>query len=352
MMLVGCASTPPDIERGLQRLESALDRLEARGFAGQVVIVQGNQTLLNRGYGQMSVDDDRPITSAAVMPLASLTKPFTASAVLALAAEGRLELDDPIGAFIPALAEHWARIPIHYFLTHTAGLPAEIINRAWDEGPPRFEPVQRDEFVRRMAHFQPDHPPGEGYNYSNVGYSLLAVLIEHVAEEDYESYLRGSLLATAGIEGIGFALQGWESTDLVQGRNGDEPIDHYFDRPRVEDGLGWNLRGAGDLLARPDGIIAWWQAIRDQRWLSAPWLEKWLTRQTEKSDGRHYGYGLIFRDSIHGPVVGHPGGDFTFSVDFSWYRDLDLMIYIATADARFPADELRDDMHRTLLGRL
>ena len=352
ILLSGCATTPPDIERGVQRLESSLERLERRGFTGQIVVAHGDQVLFDRGFGRMGVTDDRPVMPDAVMPLASLTKPFTASAVLALAAEGHLGLDYPIGDYIPDLADQWGRIPIHHFLTHTAGLPAEIINRAWDEGPPRFEPVNRDEFVQRMAHFQPDHPPGAGYNYSNVGYSLLAALIEHVAEEDYESFLRGSLLATAGIEGIGYALQGWESKELVQGRDGDESIGHYYDQPQVAGGLGWNLRGGGDLLARPAGIIAWWQAIRDERWLSAPWLEEWLTPRREKPDGRHYGYGLIFHDSIHGPVVGHPGGDFTFSVDFSWYRDLDLMIYIATADARFQAHELRDDMHRLLLGRL
>jgi CubicO group peptidase (beta-lactamase class C family) len=352
LALVACATPPVNLERGTQRLESHLERLEQRGFAGQVAVVRGDEILINRGFGYMAVDDPRPITSQSVMPLASLTKAFTASAVLALAAEGRLGLDEPIGNHLPGLARHWAEIPIRHYLTHTAGLPAEIINRAWRDSPPRFEPVGRETFVKRLDQFKPDHPPGQGYNYSNVGYSLLAVLIEHLAEQSYESYLRGTLLATSGIEGIGFALQGWSEDDLVSGRRGQQSVGHYFDQPQIEGGLGWKLRGAGDLLAQPAAIIAWWQAIRDQRWLSSPWLDVWLTPQQEKPDGSQYGYGLIFRDSSHGPVIGHPGGDFTFAVDFSWYQDLDLMIYIATADARFEADVLRDELHRLLLGRL
>ena len=351
LALAACAVTPPDLDRGLERFENRLERLERQGFAGQVAVVQGDQVLLKRGFGQMGIDDERPITADAVMPLASLTKPFTASAILALAAEGRLGLDDPIGEHLPGLDPQWAEIPIHIFLTHTAGLPAGIVNRAWEDDLPQFEPVDRETYVARLNQFQPDHPPGERYNYSNVGYSLLAAVIELVAEESYESYLRSTLLATAGIRNIGFSLQGWQSEDLVRGRDGAEDLGHHFDRPRVDNALGWKLRGSGDLLATPDGIIAWWQAIRDQRWLSAPWLEEWLTPRQRKPDGDRYGYGLFFRDSSHGPVIGHPGGDFIFGVDFAWYVDLDLMVYIATADARFAADLLRDDLHRRLLGR-
>jgi CubicO group peptidase (beta-lactamase class C family) len=352
LALTGCAVTPPDLDQGARQLENRLTILEQQGFAGQVAVVQGENILVLQGFGQMDVDDDRPISAAAVLPLASLTKPFTASAVLALAAEGRLDLDEPIGNHLPGLDPHWADIAISHYLTHTAGLPAEIINRAWKGDQPRFEPVGRDEFVARLNHFEPDFPPGDGYNYSNVGYSLLAALIEQVAEEDYESYLRGTLLATAGISDIGFRMQGWQGRDLVSGRDGPERIGHYFEQPLIDGALGWNLRGSGDLLATPGGIIDWWWAIRDQRWLSTPWLDEWLTPRLDKPDGDRYGYGLIFRDSIHGPVIGHPGGDYTFSVEFSWFVDLDLMIYIATADTRFPADLLRDDLHRLLLGRL
>jgi CubicO group peptidase (beta-lactamase class C family) len=350
LVLSGCAALDLHAPINTVQLERELERLEASGFAGQVVVVQGDEVLLNRGYGNMAPGSDRAIDTDAVMPLASVTKPLTASAVFALAAEGRLGLDDPIGDHIPGLSEAWSRIPIRHFMTHTAGLPAEIVNRAY-EGEARFEPINRDELLRRLAHFEPDHPPGEGYNYSNVGYNLLAVLVEVVAEESWEAFVRGSLLATAGVDGIGFLLPGWPQEQLVVGRNGSHPTGHYHDQPRLDDGLGWHLRGAGDLLAQPAGIIAWWQAIRHETWLSAPWLEEWLTPQVNKPDGTRYGYGLHFRDSTHGPVIGHTGGDYTFAVDFSWFTELDLLVYIATANARFEADVLRDDLHRQLPGR-
>lgn len=348
LALIGCASLPPAPASNLERLIAELERLESDGFVGQVAIAHGDQVLLNRGFGTMAPDDPRPVTEMAVMPLASLTKPFTASAVFALAAEGRLGLEDPIGSHVPGLDPAWAAVAVYHYLTHTAGLPAEIINRNYP-GQPRFEPVEREEFLRRLAHFRPDHPPGASYNYSNVGYNLLAVLIEHLAEQDYEAFIAGTLLGTAGIRGIGFRLPAFDERDLVVGRDGPQAVGHYFDQPRLDDGLGWHLRGAGDLLARPAAIIAWWQSIRHQTWLSQPWLDRWLEPQVNEPDGSRYGFGLHFRSSPFGPVIGHTGGDFTFAVDFSWFVDHDLMVYFATADARFEADVLRDWVHGVLM---
>lgn len=351
-LLVGCASpgTPAPLRIDPEALDQELQGLEARGLVGQILIMQGEDILLERGYGQMAPDDPRPVTRDAVMPLASLTKPLTASAVLALAAEGRLGLDEPIGAYLPELDSNWGAIAIHHYLTHTAGLPAEIVNRAWD-GNPRFEPITCTTLLDRLAHFQPDHPAGEGFNYSNVGYNLLAVLIETLAEQSFEAFINGSLLRTAGIFEIGLLEPGWSEQDLVVGRDGERRVGHYFEQPMLDDGFGWHLRGAGDLMARPAGIANWWQSIRRQTWLSAPWLETWLTPQVDEADGSRYGYGLHFRTTDFGPVIGHTGGDFTYAVDFSWFVEHDLMVYLATADARFEADLLRDELHRRLFGR-
>jgi CubicO group peptidase (beta-lactamase class C family) len=282
------------------------------------------------------------------MPLASLSKPFTASAILALAADGRLALDDPTGRYLEALDADWAGVPIENLLTHTAGLPAEIHNRNWG-GEPRFEPVDREELIRRVNQFRPDHPPGESFNYGNVSYNLLAAVVETVSGRSVEAYLHERLLGPAGVEGIGLLEPDWSARELIRGRSGDEDRGHYLDRPRLADGLGYNLRGAGDLLARPAAIVDWYRSIRDGRWLPAPWGKRWLTPRVTEPDGSRYGYGLHFRDSRWGPVVGHRGGDRVFATDFLWFTEPDVMVYIASASARFEADILAPRLHRMLL---
>lgn len=350
LILAGCA-VPLErarLEHGVGHLDRELQGLERRGFVGQVAVVHGDQILLLSGYGRMAPGSPEPVTAESVMPLASLTKPFTASAVLALAAEGRLALDEPIGAYVPALSGAWADVPIRYYLTHTTGLPGEIINRNYN-GQPRFEPVARETFVKRLAQFEPDHQPGARFGYSNVGYNLLAVMVEVITGQDFESFLSSTLLRPAGVADIGFELPDWCATDLVVGRRGREAIGHYLDRPRLDNGLGWNLRGAGDLLARPRGIIDWWHAIRDGRWLSMPWQERWLKPRVRDDVGSRYGYGLDVRNGPYGRIIGHTGGDSVYAVDFSWFIDHDLMVYIATANSGYLADVMRDRLHEMLL---
>jgi CubicO group peptidase (beta-lactamase class C family) len=322
-------------------LERVVAQAATRGFAGQVLVAHGDRVLLLKAVGQRVPGGHAPVTTADPMALVSITKAFTASAVLALVADGRVTLDDPIGVHLPGLPPSWAVIPIENVLTHTAGLPAEIVNRAWT-GHPWFEPVGRDAFLAGLANFPPDHPPGAGFNYSNVGYSVLGALIETVTGEDWESYLRHRLLVPAGIHDIGLLQPGWAPERRVHGRVRGEDRGSYFDQPRLPDGLGWRLRAAGDMHASAEGMLDWWRAIRGGGWLPHDELERWITPRVRERDGHHYGYGLQARNSRLGPVLGHTGGDDVFTADWSWYVEADLVIYVASADPAHPADRVRE----------
>lgn len=348
LVLTACAS-PGEHSPDFKRLDRALDGLEARGMVGQVLVADRNGLAYQRGMGSVT-PSGTPVTTGHVFPLASVTKPFTAAAVLALAADGKLELDDPLDRHLPELSPPWSDIPLDALLTHTAGLPAEIVNRAW-EGEPRFEPVDRETFLERVMEFPPDHEPGKGYNYSNVGYGLLGAVIETVSGTDWETHLHHRLLEPAGLEDIGFRLPDWVPAMVVVGRDGGRTVPRYRDQPTLDDGIGFKLRASGDLQAPATAMAAWWQAVREKRFLDPETTELWLEPVVEKPDGTYYGRGWHHRDSRWGPITGHTGGDWIHSVDFSWFRDLDLLVYIATAEARHEADLVRDDLHLALLGR-
>lgn len=324
-----------------------MQRLERRGFAGQVLVASGEDILFLQTYGPRRPGHPERIARDDVMPLASLSKPFTASLVLRLEAAGQLQLSDPIGQHLPGIPPDWSNIPIHAFLSHQAGLPAEIVNRAW-AGEARFEPVDRQTFVARLTHFSPDHLPGEGFNYSNVGYTLMAAMIETITGLDFETALDTHLLAPNELRGIGFARPDWTQDRLVHGREGNRDRGHYLDQPRLADGLGFQLRGAGDLMAEPAAIAHWWQAVMRGQWLPEPQKSQWLQPLIDEPDGSQYGLGLHFRQSRHGPVIGHTGGDFLFAVDFSWFSDRQILVYIASADPRHEADRIRDGVHAVL----
>ena len=93
-------------------------------------------------------------------------------------------------------------------------------------------------------------------------------------------------------------------------------------------------------MATPDGVLAWWRAMRSAAWLPSPWLEDSIRPRVREPDGRWYGYGWNLRDTSLGPVVEHSGQVLGFTVWFAWYPELDLMIYINSADVRFRADQI------------
>jgi CubicO group peptidase (beta-lactamase class C family) len=352
-LLHGCAVQPAQWagdEQSTARLERMLEAEARRGFTGQVLVARGEHVLLLEAAGTREPGGREPVTIDDVMPLASVTKPFTASAVLALAADGRLSLEDPIGRHLPQLSPPWSEVPVAHFLTHTAGLPAEIVNRAWP-GHPMFEPVGREDFLASLAHFPPDHPPGAGFNYSNVGYLVLGALIETVSGESWELFLQRRLLAPAQIEQVGLLLPAWGAGRPVHGRVAGEDRGSYFDQPRLEDGLGWRIRAAGDLQATPQGVLAWWLSIQRGDWLPPAARAEWTTPRGREPDGSEYGYGLNFRRSRAGRIIGHTGSDGVFTSDWSWLADHDLLIYVASADPRHPADEVRESLLRALFRR-
>lgn len=352
LALVACQSLPNSSDAELiGAVNAELDRLERRGLAGQILIARGHETLLARPLGQVHPDRPERISMDSVMPLASVTKPFTASAVLALAADGRLSLDDPIGRHLEGLNADWHDLPLHLLLTHGSGMTAEIVNEAWD-GHPRYEPITRDELIRRVNQFPPDHPPGRVSNYSNVGYTLIAAVVESVSDQSLESFLHQRLLAPVGIDDIGFLLPNWGPEDLVFGRNRRQVSGHLWLQPRLEDGLGWHTRGSGDLMARPDAMLAWWHTLRDRSWLPEPWMDAFLTDRVEQIDGTRYGFGLEFRQGPLGPEITHAGRDLDFSIVWTWFSDYDIMIYVALADSRWRADEINDRLARRLRSHL
>lgn len=348
LALVACQTLPQaQLDDAIAAIHEELDRLGRQGFSGQVLIAHGERPLLARALGTVDPDQPTPISMESVMPLASISKAFTASALLALAADGYLLLDDPVGAHLPGLNEDWQALRLHQLLTHTSGLPAEIFNPDWP-GEPRFEPIGRDELLRRINQFRPRDPPGSVFNYSNIGYNLIAAVIEAVSGQSLEHFLHQRLLAPFRIEDIGLLLPDWTLDELVISREAETRIGHHLLQPMLEDGFGWHSRGSGDLLARPAGLLAWWQAVRSGQWLPRASLSEFLSPRVALPDGSLYGFGLEFRTGPLGQEISHTGSDLGFTASWTWFPDHELMIYVALADGRWSADDISEILARTL----
>ena len=165
------------------------------GFSGAVLVARGGKVVLHEGYGWADLAKTAPVTRETRFYIASITKQFTAAAVLKLEERGRLGLADPVGKHLPGVPPDKAAVTIHQLLTHTSGLGQDYAADGIRD---------RAEAVRAVLAKPLKSPPGAQFRYSNDGYNLLAVIVEVVSGESYESFLRQNLLRPAGMSRTGF----------------------------------------------------------------------------------------------------------------------------------------------------
>jgi CubicO group peptidase (beta-lactamase class C family) len=178
------------------RIDEYLTRSAPFGFSGVVLLARGGEIVLKKGYGYADRGRRVPFTPQTLYNIESVTKQFTASAILKLEEQGRPGTGDPISKYFDGVPESKARITLHQLLTHTAGLQA--MNGDDDEK------IGRETAVRRILDSKLVSAPGEKWSYSNTGYTLLTVVIEKVSGKPYEAFLGEHLLDPAGMADTGY----------------------------------------------------------------------------------------------------------------------------------------------------
>ena len=237
----------------------------------------------------------------AVHDIGSLTKQFTAAGIMALYDRGQVDPGDSLGTHLPEVG-HWADITVHQLLTHTSGL-MEVLGED-------HEPLSREGLLAAVA----DTAPLSGtapYLYSNVGYSLLAAVIETVSGDSYEGFLAEAIFGPAGMADTGYVLPDWAPARLVTEYEPDgAPRGLPTDLPWDDDGPYWNLRGNGGLLSTTHDMLAWHRALLGEEVLSARAKELMFTPHVDEGDGdSHYGYGWVLFDVKGTTVAWHNGGN-------------------------------------------
>jgi CubicO group peptidase (beta-lactamase class C family) len=315
--------------------DAYLTRLEALGFAGAALIAEDGRTVLRKGYGLADREAGIPITTASVFSLGSITKQFTAAAILALEAQGRLSVDDPIAMYIPDIPADKQAITLHHLLTHSSGLESDF-------APGDFDPVgrERDTYVRRALDSELLFPPGSGYEYSNAGYSLLAAIAEIVTGEPYEEALRELVLEPAGMEETGYRIPQWDPARVAVGYRGGERWGTILARIEEPGAPFWQLRGNGGLHTTLADIERWDRALASDAILPAAERAKMFTPYVPEGPDAisYYGYGWAIEETPrHGTLVQHNGGNGIFLAELHRWVDEGLTVFVVTTDPALPA---------------
>jgi CubicO group peptidase (beta-lactamase class C family) len=323
-----------------------MTRLAAFGFSGTVLVAEAGKIVLHKGYGWANVDAGIPNSTQTIFDVASLTKQFTAAAILKLEMQHRLKTSDRLGKFFANVPRDKAGVAIHHLLTHTSGLAG---------GPLPVMNLTREQFVEGILHTALAARPGRKYAYSNAGYALLAAIIEIVTQQPYEKFLTEQLFEPAGMVATGFYEDSlkWSPELVAHGYN--EFIDNGAPTSRPP---AYGCRGAYFVLTSVGDLFKWEVALRGNTILSESAKRKLFAVQTPTDErGVFYGYGWKIEEThrhtrliSHGGM--HPDG---FNCLFQRYPYDDVVV-IAAANKIFggflPMATLRRDLAGIIFGRL
>jgi CubicO group peptidase (beta-lactamase class C family) len=325
------------------RADRLLSGFEALGFSGAIVVEEGGRVVLRKGYGLADRAARLPYTPATVQDMGSITKPITAAAILLLEQRGALSAHDPISRFFEGVPADKRGITLHHLLTHTSGF-TNVLGRDDD-------PIGADALLAMALASPLAFEPGAEYEYSNLGFSLLGIVIERVSGRGYEEFVRQELLLPLGMRSTGYVQVVWPSTALAYGYRRGELFGRTPEQGWRADGPGWHLRAAGGLQTTVDDMHRWLGMLRGEGPLSAAQVERWTTGYADMGEGGHfygYGWGVAELPGI-GRIVDHNGGNPAFGANFVWLPDRQIFFYVHGNSSLVRADLLHREIAEALL---
>ena len=319
-------------------LEDYFQKAAGLGFSGAVLVAKDGHVLLRKGYGWADVKRRIPIAADTIFDIGSGVKAFTATAIMQLEEQGKLNTSDPMSKYIKNVPSDKKDITVHQLLTHTSGLNFDYF---YDQAtlPEREIMRDRENYIHGVLTYPLAFKPGEGRAYSNTGFSLLAAIIENVSGEPYEQYVREHLFKRAGMTETGYYIprnlrrvaRGYNDGDTDYGY----PWETQWDHKRAL----WDLMGNGGMLTTLDDVHKWLVAMKGDKIVSQKSKEKMFQVYYPKSD---QGYGWNVWQTQGRPYV-YRSGDAVpqaWNVEFRWYKDDDL-IAIVLANKRVRAGSIR-----------
>ncbi len=329
-------------DKQLAQINAVLDDAQAKGYSGYMHIIADGGTLLSRETGAQDIALDIPNTANTVFDFGSNTKQFTAVAIMKLHEQGKLSLEQPLSAFFDQVSDEKSAVTIHQLLTHTAGFE-ESAGRG-------LNALSKQDFLNAVLTSPLEYPVGQGFNYSNIGYSLLAAIIEQVAGLEYEAYLQQHLFGALNMQSTGYLLPQWPAGDIAEGYyKGFQHYGNMVQRYR-QDGVTWNLVGNGGLQTTAADFAKWMVALQDGRVLSKASIDKLLKPYSYYEDSQWaYGYGWTNTSHDNGLLLAeHSGSNGLFWSDIVWIPEYRLSLFFAS-NAQMPATGLIAKLVRNIL---
>lgn len=268
-----------------------------------VLVVKDGTVLLHQGYGFADVANYTAMQPNSIHKIGSITKQFTAIAVLRLVHEGKLDLDQTVEDVVPGLLAYGNTVTIRHLLTHTSGIPSYTNQPTFIENMGKADWSTLD-ILRLTSAMEPEFAAGESYNYNNSAYVLLAEVIEQASGMSYARYVETVMAPLAGLTST---VYGTDATVKASGTVGYSPSPNGY---VVAQHIDMSFPGAaGSLLSTVTDLYKWTVAVDAGKLLPKSYVdEAWTSATLNNGDETGYGYGWSLSDWQGKRIVAHGGG--------------------------------------------
>lgn len=328
-------STPSLLAQDLSaQMDNYLNENYKANEPGAIALVaKGNDVLYRKAVGMADLENNVSLTPNHVIEIGSITKQFTAVAILMLLEEGKLSLEDPIEKFVEKYPTHGYKITIHHLLTHTSGIKSYTSLESWtklwrqDKTPMDMIDLFKNEPM--------DFAPGEKWSYNNSAYFILGYVIEKASGMPYPEYVEKKIFAPLGMKN---SYYGSMSRIIPNRARPYQKADGGFKNAEYLSLT--QPYAAGSIMSTVDDLLTWNTAVQSGKLVKKETLQKALTDyKLNNGKSTHYGYGWGVNEIKGSPTYEHSGGIFGYTTNGIYLlRENVYVIVLTNRDDKGPSD--------------
>ena len=333
----------PALKARIDRIAAGV--LEQRGVpSASVAVVKGGKLVYTHAYGLAHIDPDKPATPDMRYSIGSVSKQFTATAILLLQEQGKLTLDDPVGKYVPGLT-HGDEVTIREILSHTSGY-----QDYWPEDylmTPMMKPATPQQIVDTWAKKPLDFEPGTQWQYSNTNFVIAGLIVEKVSGQKVMDFLAEHIFHPLGMKSV------WDSDETKLTQTDASPYIRYALGPlrlAPEEGRGW-MFAAGELAMTPHDLALWDESLIAQTILKPESYKEMFTEvKLKNGSGTHYGLGVEVTTRDGHRSIEHSGEVTGFVSDNVVFIDDGVAVAVLTNHMESGAEQIANLVAATVGG--
>ncbi|WP_310379783.1 serine hydrolase [Flavobacterium sp.] len=351
MIMLCCAISFGQVKNSTKktkRINTYLTELEKVGFSGTVLVEINGNKVISKGYGFSDKENSIKNDPTIIFSTGSITKQFTATAILKLEMQDKLSTADKISKYFENLPKDKENITIHDLLRHQSGLKSNVGSD--------FDKISQIEFIDKVMSSSLLFESGTRFSYSNIGYSLLAIIIEKVSGTTYENYLYKNLWKPAEMETTGYSRPNFNINKIAIGYYRDGKVwGKSNDKNWDIDAPYWHLKGNGGVFSTTEDMYKWHKALQGEQVLSTEAKKKLYHPKirTEENYNTIYAYGWdVSQTNRKTNRVWHNGTNNIFYADFMRYIDEGVtLIMLSNKSHQTNFDQLNFELSKMIFDK-